>query len=61
MIIAKEVILAELRKRGQNGRADFVDRQLPDEVDSAQHGGLLAMMHLDLDELAAAGQSSEVD
>ena len=41
-----------LRERGQNARADFVDRELPERIDSAQHGGLLATLHLDLNELA---------
>jgi hypothetical protein len=52
MIISKEAVLAVLRERGQNGRADFVDRELPDQIDTAQHGGLLATLHLDLDALA---------
>lgn len=58
MIIAKGLIIDELRKRGLNMRADFVNRQLPAEVDSAQHGGLLATLHIDLSELLAASQSS---
>jgi hypothetical protein len=53
MIIQKSVIIATLRERGLPERADFVDRQLPDEVDPAKHGGLLATLHLDLDDLAA--------
>jgi hypothetical protein len=52
MIISKEAVLAVLRERGQNGRADFVDRELPDRIDTAQHGGLLATLHLNLAELA---------
>jgi hypothetical protein len=52
MIISKKAVLAALRERGQNARADFVDRELPDRIDTAQHGGLLATLHLNLDELA---------
>jgi hypothetical protein len=52
MIISKEAVLAVLRERGQNARADFVDRELPDRIDTAQHGGLLATLHLNLAELA---------
>lgn len=52
MIISKEAVLAVLRERGQHARADFVDRELPDRIDSDQHGGLLATLHLDLAELA---------
>ncbi|GAA2642198.1 hypothetical protein [Paractinoplanes durhamensis] len=54
MIISKALILAELRNRGQNHRADFVDRQLPDEVDTNKHGGLLATLQLDLEKLASS-------
>jgi hypothetical protein len=54
MIIEKARVLTILRERGQNGRADFVDREMPDRIDSAQHGGLLATLRLDPTELAAA-------
>jgi hypothetical protein len=59
MIVAKHLIVAELRKRGQNQRAEFVDRQLPEEVDSTKHSGLLATLHIDLAELLAAGAPTE--
>lgn len=55
MIISKEAVIAVLRERGQHGRADFVDRELPDLIDSDQHVGLLATLHLDLAEFADAG------
>lgn len=54
MIIQKEVVVAVLRERGQDARADFVDRELPERIDSGQHGGLLATLHLDPAELADA-------
>ncbi|GAA4958168.1 hypothetical protein [Actinoplanes utahensis] len=47
MIIRKAVVIAALRERGQQARADFVDRELPERIDSTEHGGLLAMLHLD--------------
>jgi hypothetical protein len=47
MIISKEAVLTALRERGQHARADFVDRELPDQIDTQQHGGLLATLHLD--------------
>ncbi|MEU7905940.1 hypothetical protein [Actinoplanes sp. NPDC049118] len=53
MIIQKSVIIAKLRERGQNVRADWVDRELPDEVDPFLYSGLLATLHLDLKELEA--------
>jgi hypothetical protein len=61
MIVAKRVIVAELRKRGQNQRADFVNRQLPAEVDSTKHAGLLATLHIDLAELVAASLPPEAE
>ena len=54
MTISKAVVVAALRERGQHVRADFVDRELPDQIDTSRHGGLLAMLHLDLAELAEA-------
>jgi hypothetical protein len=54
MTISKAVVIAALRERGQNARADFVDRELPELIDTTRHGGLLAMLHLDLAELAKA-------
>ena len=58
MTIPKSVIIAELRNRGLNERADFVNRQLPDEVDPNKHGGLLGMLHLDIAELSRAGAAA---
>jgi hypothetical protein len=54
MIISKAAVLAVLRERGQYARADFVNRELPERIDPARHGGLLATLHLDLDQLADA-------
>jgi hypothetical protein len=54
MIILKSAVLAVLRERGQHARADFVDRELPDRIDPARHGGLLVTLHLDYDKLATA-------
>jgi hypothetical protein len=51
MDIPKQVIVAELRARGQNGRADFVEKDLPDSVDSVLHAGLLATLHLRAEDL----------
>jgi hypothetical protein len=51
MIISRKAVTAVLRERGQHARADFVDRELPERIDSDRHGGLLATLHLDLAEL----------
>jgi hypothetical protein len=61
MTIPKELIVAELRRRGQHMRAEFVDRQLPDEVDPNKHGGLLATLNVDLTELVAASERTRKD
>jgi hypothetical protein len=54
MIIFKSHVLTILRERGQNARADFVNRELPELIDSTQHGGLLATLNLDPSELVTA-------
>ncbi|MEO3774028.1 hypothetical protein [Micromonospora sp. B9E7] len=47
MRIARDRIIAALRDRGQQARADWVERELPERVDPAKHAGLLATLHLD--------------
>ena len=51
MNIPKHVIVARLRERNQNARADFVERELPDEIDPIRHTGLLATLNLTVAEL----------
>jgi hypothetical protein len=58
MIIAKHVIVAALRERTLNARADWVDKTLPDEVDPYLHSGLLSTLNLDIDELVAKESAS---
>ena len=47
MHIDKAEIVAELRSRGLNDRADFVDRELPGIVDTEKNGSLLRMLGVD--------------
>lgn len=54
MIISRTAVVAALRERGQQDRADFVEKELPEQVDSTRHSGLLAMLRLDPAELAAS-------
>ncbi|MEU8820785.1 hypothetical protein [Actinoplanes sp. NPDC048796] len=61
MIVARQLIVDELRRRGQARRAEFVEEQLPDEVDSTRHGGLLATLRIDLADLAAAAERRTTD
>lgn len=51
MIVAKSKVLAVLRSRGQTDRADWVDRTMPDEIDTAKNSGLLNLLKLDVAEL----------
>jgi hypothetical protein len=57
MTVSKAVVIAVLRERGQHARADFVDRELPEQIDPNQHGGLLAMLNLDPEELSGHSSS----
>ncbi|MGN9778209.1 hypothetical protein ACTMS0_20950 [Micromonospora sp. H33] len=52
MRIAKHRIVEALRERGQQARADWVERELPERVDSDRHAGLLATLRLDPADLA---------
>ena len=54
MRIARHRIVAALRERGQQARADWVERELPERVDPAKHSGLLATLRLDPADLADA-------
>ncbi|MEH0929696.1 hypothetical protein [Micromonospora sp. CPCC 205558] len=57
MRIARDRIVAALRERGQQARADWVERELPERVDPAKHSGLLATLDLDPADLADAPSS----
>ncbi len=52
MIISKSIVVATLRERGKHDRADWVDRELPEQIDSARHSGLLATLGIDATEMA---------
>jgi hypothetical protein len=45
--IDKADIIATLRSRGQQDRADWVDRTLPELVDTYKNGALLRMLDVD--------------
>ncbi|MBQ1075402.1 hypothetical protein KBX06_19850 [Micromonospora sp. C31] len=51
MTVARHTIVTALRRRGQHTRADWVERELPPQVDTTRHSGLLATLRLDLAEL----------
>ncbi|MFE9207310.1 hypothetical protein [Micromonospora sp. NPDC007230] len=46
MKIDKSKVLEALRERGQHSRADWVDRELPDRIDTTKHSGILATLDL---------------
>ena len=52
MEIPKEKILELLRERGEGDKAQQAEGELPDTVDTEQHGGLLQKYGIDVQELA---------
>ena len=59
MQIDKAEVIAVLRARGLHDRADWVDRQLPDIVDTYKNGALLRMLNIDLDTLSPVEATAE--
>jgi hypothetical protein len=51
MQIAKDQILQLLRSRGEDQKADQADGELPDQVDTEQHAGILEKLGIDPQEL----------
>lgn len=58
MHVAKADIIELLRSRGLSERADWVDRQLPDLVDTYENGALLRMLNIDPATLAPVDAGS---
>jgi hypothetical protein len=56
MSIPRSVIVAKLRERGQNARADFVEKDLPEDVDPVRHSGLLKMLNLRPEDLTPSDE-----
>ena len=54
MQIPKEQILELLRSRGQNDKAQQAEGELPDQVDTEQHAGLLEKLGIDPGDLAGS-------
>jgi hypothetical protein len=51
MQIPKEKILELLRSRGEDDKASQADGELPDQVDTEQHAGLLQKFGIDPQDL----------
>ncbi len=54
MKIARQFIVSIRRRRGQQVRADWVERELPERVDPTEQAGLLAILRLDPADLVDA-------
>jgi hypothetical protein len=52
MVIKKWRVVEILRQRGEDARADWVDKALPDELDTIANASLLATLRIDLSQLA---------
>jgi len=59
--IDKADIVATLRSRGLHDRADWVDRELPDVVDTYKNGALLRMLDIDPATMRTADVPPTVD
>lgn len=51
MEIPKDKILELLRSRGDDGKADQADKELPDRVDTEHDAGLLSKLGIDPSDL----------
>lgn len=51
MEIPQDKILELLRSRGEDGKADQADKELPDQVDTERDSGLLSKLGIDPSEL----------
>jgi hypothetical protein len=47
MELPKDKIIALLRERGENDKADRANDELPDQVDTDKHGDLLDKLDID--------------
>jgi len=57
MNVERSRIVAVLRQRNLDARADWVQRTLPDLVDLTRNSGLLATLNIELADLADAAPS----
>jgi hypothetical protein len=53
MQIPKEQILEFLRSRGEDDKAGQAENELPDQVDTEQHAGLLEKLGIDPQDLVS--------
>jgi hypothetical protein len=55
MIVKKSRIVEILHHRGQDARAEWVDRVLSDDIDTVANASLLATLRIDASEFAENG------
>lgn len=55
MQIDKQQILSLLKQQGQDDKADQAEKQLPDQVDTDQHSGLLDKLGINVEDLLGGG------
>jgi hypothetical protein len=56
--VAKAEIIASLRSRGLHDRADWIDREFPNTVDTHKNGSLLRMLDIDPDAMSPVDEAS---
>jgi hypothetical protein len=61
VLTQKQKLIDLLRSRGQSDRADWVERDLPDEFETDRHKGLLEMLRITPDDLAGVVHDSQPD
>jgi hypothetical protein len=59
VLIHKRQVIRILRSRGQFDRADWVERDLPDEFETGQHAGLLQTLRIAPSDLADVDDDDE--
>jgi hypothetical protein len=52
--VDKAKVIADLRSRQLHARAEWVDRELPEFIDTYRNSALLKMLGIDLDAMATA-------
>jgi hypothetical protein len=57
----KQKLIDVLRSRGQSERADWVQRDLPDEFETGRHQGLLDMLRITPDDLVEVSDNARPD
>jgi hypothetical protein len=61
VLAQKQNLVDVLRSRGQSQRADWVQRDLPDEFETDRHRGLLDMLRVTLADLVGIADDSARD